>query len=291
MSIQIYFIYIRVQKVKGHVKTMALLLAMFQKMRLVREKNQATYELTKYSSKVSRVEKNIARIQKMYTSRIAKIDSQAKQMTSQAKVMFSQAAGLGVNNINLDQSYYYAAGENAITSTYQYGIVRNSLIQGTKDKDGNPINIGEDVVDNVLNYYKQHGHLYKLGEDGKPINTSEDTNNPSYELIDGIDQNQVNLLGSAIQFARYSEGQQRNNVSNASMNYENAVSIWAEAAKEQLEAEQDAVLEPLNYQQTMWELEKEQLENKLTRIKAELESYTNLVKDEAQNAAPKFGLG
>ena len=42
---------------------MALLLAMYQKMRLTREKNQAQFDLTKFSSKYSRVQKNIERQQ------------------------------------------------------------------------------------------------------------------------------------------------------------------------------------------------------------------------------------
>ena len=51
---------------------MAILLAMYQKMRLTREKNQATFDLTKYSSKLSRVQKNIKRQQELFTSKLAR---------------------------------------------------------------------------------------------------------------------------------------------------------------------------------------------------------------------------
>ena len=59
---------------------MAMLLAVFQKMRLIREKNQLVLEQSQFSSKLTRIEKNIANTQKRYTSMIANIDKQAQMM-------------------------------------------------------------------------------------------------------------------------------------------------------------------------------------------------------------------
>ena len=70
------------------------------------------------------------------------------------------------------------------------------------------------------------------------------------------------------------------------------VSIWVEAARKQLASEDynGENKKPLNYQETMDNLEKEQLDNRLRRLRAEKESYDALVGDEAKNYAPTFGL-
>ena len=73
--------------------------------------------------------------------------------------------------------------------------------------------------------------------------------------------------------------------------YQSNISIWLEAQKTQLEAEQDAALEPLEYEQTMMELDKEASEERCTRLKADMEAYDRLLSEEAKNSAPKFGLG
>ena len=69
---------------------MALLLAMYQKMRLIREKNQLVLDQSKFSSKLTRIEKNIANQQKRYTSLFSQLESQAKMMQSNATIMFHQ---------------------------------------------------------------------------------------------------------------------------------------------------------------------------------------------------------
>ena len=94
-----------------------------------------------------------------------------------------------------------------------------------------------------------------------------------------------------MQNARMYQQQVQMDVQTKNQQYGNNVSIWLEAQKAQLEAEQDAVLEPLNYEETMMELEKTQAETRLQRINAQIQSYDQLVSQEAQNSAPKFGLG
>ena len=131
---------------------MALLLAMYQKMRLIREKNQATLDLTKFSSKYNRVSKNIERVQKRYTSLFAQLDSQAKQMQSYAKVMFQNQFGLGTNNFN-----YNYTGMNSFVN----GLMQKWLTEGFdyKDKDGNSQNykMGSDTFSKMMAEYMQKG--------------------------------------------------------------------------------------------------------------------------------------
>lgn len=263
---------------------MALLLAMYQKMRLIREKNQATLDLTKFSSKYNRVSKNIERVQKRYTSLFAQLDSQAKQMQSYAKVMFQNQFGLGTSSVDL----YNYTGMNG----YVTGCMQKWLADGIpyKDKDGNnkTCKIDSDKFNQMMAEYMQNGGFV-----------------PKKETVDGVEQvvkvdgvvqyeyttEEVNAFQMAMQGAKMQQQRDQMACSNMSQAYDQNVSIWLEAAKAQLEAEQDAALEPLNYEQTMWELEKEQAEQKLTRIKAELESYTQLCSEEAKEQAPKFGLG
>lgn len=68
-------------------------------------------------------------------------------------------------------------------------------------------------------------------------------------------------------------------------------SIQHEALIEQIKAKMKMeALEPLNYSETMRELEKSNTEEKLKRIIAELESYDQLLSDEAEKTAPTFNL-
>lgn len=271
---------------------MALLLAMYQKMRLIREKNQATYDLTKYSSKLDRVTKNIERVQKRYTSLFAQLESQAKMMQSNATVQFQNIAGIGNNCVN-PNNY---TGMNG----FIYGVMSKMFSQnitGRKDQDGNPlddIELGSDLFKKMYAEYMQNGgqfaKVYKVGDDGKKTTEVEtdDNGNPKYE--GGYSHEQVQAFFQAMQTGQMQQQQAQTWVQNQTQQYGNNVSIWLENAKAQLEAEQDAALEPLNYQETMWELEKTQADNKFKRINAQIESYDQLVSQESEKSAPTFGL-
>ncbi len=257
---------------------MALLLAMFQKMRLIREKNQATLDLTKFSSKYDRVSKNIERVNKRYEGLFTKLESQAKQMQSNAKIMFQNRFGMGMGSVDL----YNYTGMNGFVA----GMMQQALASGIpyKDKNGNEstTTIDSSKFQEMMAEYMQNGRFIpKELNDGKYSSTEYQNWEPE----------EVNAFMTAMQGAKWQQQQAQMACNNMSQAYENNVSIWLEAAKAQLEAEQDAALEPLNYEQTMWELEKEQTEQRLARIKADLESYTQLCSEEAKEQAPKFGLG
>lgn len=271
---------------------MALLLAMYQKMRLIREKNQATYDLTKYSSKLDRVTKNIERVQKRYTSLFAQLDSQAKQMQSNATVQLQNMAGIGNNCVNIN-SY---SGMNGFIYNVMSDIFKNG-ITGRKDRDGQPlddIKLGSDLFKRMYTEYMQNGgqfaKVYKEGADGKKTTEFETDENGNPKYQGGYSHEEVQAFFQAYQAGQMQQTQAQNWVNNATQQYGNNVSIWLENAKAQLEAEQDAVLEPLNYQETMWELEKTQAEAKLKRINDQLDSYDQLVSQESEKSAPTFGL-
>ena len=266
---------------------MALLLAMYQKMRLIREKNQATLDLTKFTSKYDRVSKNIERVQKRYTSLFAQLDSQAKQMQSQAKMFFQNAYGLGGGYINDYMNPSSFSGMNGFIVNAMAGMLKNGVVIKSGE---DATQIDNDRFQELYQIYMQNGGNFPIEYEDeaktKPVKVDGD-----YKYEGDISAAEVKAFGIALQQARMYQQQQQMQCSNMSQAYDNNVSIWLDAAKAQLEAEQDAALEPLNYQQTMWELEKEQAEQKLTRIKANLESYTQLCSEEAKDQAPKFGLG
>ena len=261
---------------------MALLLAMYQKMRLIREKNQVTYDLTKYSSKLDRVTKNIERVQKRYTSLFAQLEQQAKMMQSNATVMFQNMAGLGTNSVNLNNY----TGMNGFVCNIMGGMLSQG---GFKYKDSNGeeqslAGMSQSDIEAMMNEYMTNGGQFIRKKD------PEDDTKYLQNEYENWSPEQVAAFTYAQRAGQMQQQQAQMWVQNANQQYGNNVSIWLNAAKAQLEAEQDAALEPLNYQETMWELEKTQADNKLKRINAQLESYDQLVSSESEKSAPTFGL-
>ena len=94
----------------------------------------------------------------------------------------------------------------------------------------------------------------------------------------------------------YTQVQQMQNmaqmqVQQMSSQYQSNVSIWLEAAKEQLEAEQDAALAPLEMEETDIELDNQSCEAQLADAKARLESVKQACSEGIKDSAPTFGLG
>lgn len=264
---------------------MALLLAMYQKMRLIREKNQLVLDQTKVSSKLTRVQKNIERVQKRYTSLFANLDSQAKMMQSQAKVGIQGLFGLGTNSVN---PYDYS-GING----FVYGVMGKMFANdwtGRTDAQGNAlpdVPLGQDLLQRMMNEYMSNGGKFipELDADNKQV---YENNQPKYK---NFTADQIACFTQAMQNGKMAQQQAQFNAQQMTTQYESNVSIWLDAQKAALEAEQDAMLEPLNYEETMLELEKEQKDTRLQRINEEIETYKQLVSQEVKNTTPTFGLG
>ena len=274
---------------------MAMLLAMYQKMRLIREKNQATLDLTRFSSKYDRVSKNIERVQKMYTSKIASLESQAKMKMSMAKSVFQQQSGLAIGGNSAFLNPYQMGAGNAVTAQFLQSYIQKGIpYTYTEDKGIQPVTDGK-TLNPIGNNAQELYRLYMQGKLGNLITDENDNTKTGIKGADGkfipISAQEYNMFQAAVSEAQNQYYYRSNWLSQSTSNYETNVSIWLEAAKAQLEAEQDAAVEPLAYQQTMWELEKTQTEAKLERIKADLESYDRLLGDETKGHAPHFGLG
>ena len=233
------------KKTRGTI-TMAMLLAMFQKMRLIREYNQESLNLMRFSSKVDRIAKSIKNVQKMYEGKIKTLEQQAKLGTS----IFKYKA-LNGNNSAANMMAVIMGGLGGKSTS-----IWNAYNKGT-------LKFNEDGT----------GGTYGTGANDKFTKDEYTAYNQAYQQA----QMQVSMAQSQLQMQCQNE--------------EQYVQMQVEAIKAQLEAEQDAALEPLEYEQTMMELDKEASEERCQRLKAEMESYDQLLKEETKNAAPKFGLG
>ena len=268
---------------------MALLLAMYQKMRLIREINEGTLKLTKISSKIGRVTKNIERTQKRYTSLLAQAKQQATQMQSSAKLMFQNMAGIGNDCVN---PYNYS-GMNG----FVYGRMQGALASGVSVKlsgqDPQSVTMDQGEFERYMAIYMQNGgqfpYQYETDKDGKATTTILKVDGvPQYEYE--VTHDGVLAFQQAMSAAKIQQQRAQMWVQQADTQYGNNISIWLQNAEAQLEAEQDAALEPLQYEDTMLQLEKEQLDLRLQKLRAEKESYDQLASEEAKNMAPTFGL-
>ena len=268
---------------------MALLLAMYQKMRLIREINESTLKLTKISSKIKRVTKNIERTQKRYTSLFAQLKQHATQMQSNAKLMFQNMAGIGNDCVN---PYNYS-GMNG----FVYGNMQGALASGVSVKlpgqqDPQSVTMDPGEFERYMAIYMQNGgqfpYQYETDENGKATIVKDGDGVPQYDYE--VTHEGVLAFQQAMSAAKMQQQQAQMWVQQADTQYGNNISIWLQNAEAQLEAEQDAALEPLQYEDTMLQLEKEQLDARLQRLRAEKESYDQLASEEAKNMAPTFGL-
>ena len=254
---------------------MALLLAMYQKLRLIRERNQLTLELTQSSSKLTRIEKNIERTQKYYTSLFQQIDSQAKMLQNNATSAIQYMCGIGANQLNMND----ITGTSGFVHSFMKNLFNGQGLPIKYGEDGKPTEFGTiepDRFDGMYAEYIQNGR-FLTNEDG------------SYK--GGWKEDEVKYFMSARSAGTQQLQQVQFNAQQLSSNFANYVSIWTDAQKSQLECQQDAALEPLTYEQTMLELDKTLKENRLKRIESEIESYTQLADKGAEEMAPKFGLG
>lgn len=254
---------------------MALLLAMYQKMKLVREQNQISYKLATYTTKVDRIAKNIERTQKRYTSLFTRLEQKAKRDEANAKQMWTNMANMGgllgggmssMGSVFGGMLGGTAGGMLGGMASGLVGTIFNNLIN----------NSGGQLNENAI-AAMQDGSINVQGVEGEY--TSQEA------------QQVYAVMQQASQNANYLMQMQQQWANNNMTQHINAIQAQLEIDQAALEAEQEAVLQPLQYEETMMELEKTQAEQRLERIKANLESYKQLASEEARNSAPSFGLG
>ena len=162
---------------------------------------------------------------------------------------------------------------NGFSANRMMGYMTKGFI--TTDKDGN----------------EQTNMLFENNQAQAEAMISEYYGNScSFKKDSEYTEDQQKLFNQIRYRVQQEQQQAQQMMSEQSQIMQNNVDIWLEAAKEQLEAEQDSVIDALTYEQTMMELDKEYSENRLNRINSEIESYDAVIKESVKDV-PKFGLG
>ena len=216
-------------------------------------------------------------------------------MQNQAKIGLQNMFGMGANSFN--PYNYTGITQNVYNNTMQM-MMQGGYKYKSVGKDGKTVEtsvkgISQTQFEEMMAHYQQYqtfATIYEKDNDGnfdknKPTDYCGDPNGNKWKKEDCA------MFMQAVQQAKMQQQQQQTMCQQLCTDYDTNISIWLEAQKAELEAQQDAALDPLNYEQTMLELDKELKDQRLTRINSELERYNELCKQEAQNSAPSFGLG
>ena len=118
-------------------------------------------------------------------------------------------------------------------------------------------------------------------------------NGDKYESQTGISltEAQYQQIQAGITQVRQMESYQSYQSQMLQSQYQTNVSIWQQAMKAELEAEQDEALAPLQEQEEEWDLESQSAEVQLQDARARLDSIKEALKDGIKDSAPTFGLG
>ena len=254
-----------------------------EKMRLQRKVNKLTLRQLKASNRKERITKNIARVQKMYSSKMTQLEKQAQMAQSQFNVWAQQASGLGTYGLN-PMNFNGAGGVSAFVMQGLAAWAKD----GTKvEGKENEYIVDSELAKRMLQAYQNGGFRQNLDENKQLKEGAEwiDVNKYTYT------QQQYQAFQGALNSVQQMQQYRQMQVQQMSSQYQSNVSIWLEAAKAQLEAEQDAALAPLEAEETDMDLERESCEAQLADAKARLESIKQACSEGIKDSAPTFGLG
>lgn len=266
---------------------MAFLMLLHEKMRLQRKVNKLTLRELKMSSRKERITKNISRVQKMYSSKMTQLEKQASILQKQFTVGIQNSMGLGTQN-----QMFNPYGGGGITS-FVANRIGNMLSNGGqpfKDKDGKErASFNDARIQQMMQDYYSGGFKPVYDKEG---DTSA-SNITGYQGVSGNNytKDEYALFQGALSTAQQQQTQAQMMCQQMSSNYESNISVWLEAQKAQLEAEQDMALAPLEAEETDMDLEKESCEAQLADAKARLESIKQACSEGIKDSAPSFGLG
>lgn len=270
---------------------MAFLMLLHEKMRLQRKVNKLTLRELKMSSRKERITKNISRVQKMYSSKMTQLEKQASILQKQFTVGIQNSMGLGTQN-----QMFNPYGGGGITS-FVANQLGNFLSNG-----GQPIPLGKDASGKEISASFDNQKIQNMMSDYysggfKPVYDKEgDTSASNITGYQGVSGNNYTkedyaCFQRALNAAQQQQTQAQMMCQQMSSNYESNISVWLEAQKAQLEAEQDMALAPLEAEETDMDLEKESCEAQLADAKARLESIKQACSEGIKDSAPSFGLG
>lgn len=259
---------------------MAFLMLLHEKMRLQRRQNKLTLKQLRMGNKIDRIKRNIEKKQKYYQKLEQNLENQAKRMTNDASIFFRNMFGLGVQNNFNPYGYMYGGGGNI-----------SAAINVAQQWNGKDPYTGQDVTclgENGKAWLVQYmqGRLGPKYENGAPVSGA-------YQDADGnaVTEEQYAALKKLGQYCNSQVSMYQAECSDMTTNYSNNVSIWLEAQKEVLNAEQDMVLDALQDEENDYEMEKTSIETELEYIKERKQALESALTEGVKDSAPKFGLG
>ncbi len=246
---------------------MAFLMLLCEKMKLTRKANQLTLKQLQYSNKVDRMQKKIKKRQDYYAKLEKQIERQATAYKNSANIFFSQQMGLGCNGVNLNNMY--GTSMAAIQALSQWG---------NKDPMGNDIK-PEDIE--IAQAYM--AGQYELDKETGDLKFKDGT------IV--VKKDEIAKYQQIQQMANSQVMQRQTFASQMKNNYENNVSIWQQAAEEELAMQKECELDMLEEEQSDMEAEKESIELQLKLVEERKKNIEQALGQAVSDSAPKFGLG
>ena len=286
---------------------MAYLLHFYEKMRLIREINQIHLNLLNVTRTLDRATKTISNEQKRFAAQIKNIDSQATLLKSNGKNSIFNMLGIGCNSVDV---YNYTGLNAFVANTAQAIFAQGYYYQTGVEADGKPKTAHQKLdaqrfQEMYMEWTKNGGRFVPqtTTDNGQTQDVTEryDKIHRNADFTDNFGENtvrmyvggynefEVNAFLQAVQKAQQGEAMNKNKANELSTLYDNNVDTWAEAEKARIEQQEDEVLEPLSFDQTMLEMEKEQLELKLEELKERKKASDDQVKEGVKDMVPKFG--
>ena len=258
---------------------MAFLMLLHEKMRLKRQVNKLTAKQLKNGNFLDRMTKKIEQVQKRYSKQESQLEKQASIWEKQFTAMMQNGMGLGTMNQTWNP---YGGGMTSFVYQQMAQLASGPVPLG-KNADGSDRNVTIKDYQGMLREY-QAGTLKAYYKDG----TLQENQYGSNGLYD---KDQFDAFQAIMQQAQMNQSQAQQFVQMQTTNYQQNASIWLEAAKNQLELEQEMALAPLEEMQTDYELEKNSIEAQLTLAKERLQTVEQELGEQVKNNTPKFGLG
>ena len=237
-----------------------------QKLRLQREKNKLELDQMRYYNLQTRMKTKVNKRENYFTKLEKQLERQANAYKNSANMFFSQQFGLGTGAVNMGN--YMGSSAAAMQIIQQWG--------NTNPYDGSSFN-----ADVVMQVMQGSGNIKSETKDGKTIYTNANGENITSDV------EQANKI---ISLANSAVTQQQAMASQYKANYENNVSIWLDAQKEQLDAQREWEMDLLSEEQADIDAKVKMNEAQITMVDNMIQSVDQRLGKEAQDSAPKFGL-
>lgn len=255
---------------------MAFLL-MFQKFELIRKISEYELEDNKLSREVELVGKQIKSREKCMAAKREK----TKRDASNFKNMFTQYLQMqtGLSSQTLLPTMIGSGGIGAM-SPFINKCVQEILSSDQMAADRENLKaLYEAKLNGTLVQNLDENNSVVAGKEWKINGTTTTFSNEQYNKISEIINN-----------ANYAQSMkmQENQMMTSQVN--NMVSIWEEAEMARLDAEEEAMLEPLAEKERNLKMDKEWCEAELERLKAFKQSIDQKVAEDLKESVPKFGL-